>query len=459
MRGSYNEAMNIEAFDLVVVGAGNAGQAAAGAARGAGWNVAIVEADLVGGVCPNRGCTPKKVLVAAAETLDIIRRAAGHGITVAAATLDWQALIARKQSIIDPLPEAMASSLEQRGIALLRGTGAFTADRLLQVGDRWLRARKFVIATGSRPRPLSFEGAELVSTSDDFLSMATLPDSMLFIGAGVVAMEFAHVLARAGSKAIVLARGERPLGHFDADAVAALVAHSREVGIELHCHAKVTRIHRNGTRLIVEFEQAGAARTLEVERVLNGSGRVGNVDGLGLEHLGIQVHGHSVALDAHLRSLDNPDVYFAGDAIEGAPQLSPLATTEGKLVGHNLLHEDDLRAIDYRTVASAVFTIPAIARVGLTAAQAQTRGMSFEIKSTDMREWISARTYREEAAYAKVLVETGSGAILGADLVGHGAADTIHIFALAMRYGIPAAALRTLDYAYPTASNDVKYLV
>jgi glutathione reductase (NADPH) len=281
---------------------------------------------------------------------------------------------------------------------------------------------------------------------------------MLFVGAGVVSMEFAHVLARAGAKAIVLARGARPLGNFDPDAVDALVAHSRDVGIDLRTHAKVTAVRTAGRRFVVELDEAGTTKTLEVDRVLNGSGRVANVDQLGLDHMGIGVHDHEVAVDEHLRCVDNPAVYLAGDAIAGTPQLSPVATKEGRLVGHNLVH-DDKHAIDHRTVPAVVFTIPTIARVGLTTAQATARGLAFDVKTNDLRDWISARTYREEAAFAKVLVERGSGAVLGADLLGHGAADTIHVFALAMRYGIPADELRSFDYAYPTSTNDVRFLV
>src|SRR4051794_8173396 len=129
-----------ESFDLVVLGSGNAGQAAAGAVRAAGRRVAIVEADLVGGVCPNRGCTPKKVLVAAAETLDAIRRASGHAIDVGTPRLDWPALIARKATIVDPLPAAMAKSLEDRGITLVRGTARFVEREVVAVGERRLTA-------------------------------------------------------------------------------------------------------------------------------------------------------------------------------------------------------------------------------------------------------------------------------------------------------------------------------
>ncbi|MEO8700675.1 MAG: NAD(P)/FAD-dependent oxidoreductase [Kofleriaceae bacterium] len=449
--------MTVETYDLVVIGAGNAGQAAAGALRAAGKTVAIVESYQVGGVCPNRGCTPKKVLVAAAEALDTIRRASGHAISVADVKLDWRALIERKRGIVGPLPDAMSKSLEDRGIVLVRGAAKFVAGGSVEVGDRTLRAPKYVLATGSRPRPLTFEGAELAGTSDDFLELERQPGSILFVGAGVIAMEFAHVLARAGSRAIVVARGDRPLGNFDADAVAALVEYSRTLGIAIKTTTRVVRLARAGDRLVVELDEAGTRTTVEVDGVINGSGRIANVDRLGLEHLGITVRGNTVAVDPELRCIDNPDVSLAGDVLADTPQLSPIATKEGRLVGHNLLNPSDTRAIDHRFVPQAVFTIPTLARVGLTAVEATARGLVFEARQTDMREWISSRTYREEAAYAKVLIDS-HGKILGADLLGHGAGDTIHLFALAIRYGIPASELRTVDYAYPTPSNDVKFL-
>lgn len=444
-------------YDLVVLGAGNAGLAAAAAARKAGWSVAIVEPDLLGGTCPNRGCVPKKVLVAAAEALDVIRRARQHGIAVATPSLDWSVMMARKRDIIEPIPVGNASSLERRGIDLVRGRAVFVGRDAVQVGDTCLRAPKFVVATGSRPRTLPIEGAHHAITSAEFLSLPAPPSSAVFIGAGVIAMEFSHVLARMGCRATVLARS-RALRAFDEHAVAAVVEHSRAVGIELIEGAAATAIVATGERFTVHATVSGQVRTFEADAVVNAAGRVANVDNLDIENAGITIERGRVAVDAFLRSVDNPDVYVAGDAIAGAPQLSPVATKEGRLVGHNLL-ADELRAIDYRTVPSAVFTIPTLARVGLTEARARAQGLSFDVVNTDLRPWISSRTYLEDAGFAKVVVESGTGAILGADLFGHGAGDTIHIFAMAMAHGIPADDIRAMDYAYPTHTSDVKYLI
>lgn len=445
-------------YDVVVIGAGNAGQGAAGVAREAGRSVAVIEADLVGGTCPNRGCVPKKVLVAAAEALDVIARAGSHHIEVAGASLDWPALIRRKRAIVEPLPGEMAASLARRGIDLVRGAARFRGPDTVEVAGETLRGAHIVVATGSVTRRLPIDGADLMMTSDEFLEMDALPSSIAFVGAGVIAMEFAHVLARAGVKVTLLEVAPRPLAQLDADAVAALVAYSRTLGIDIHTGVEVEQIAAHGDRLTVQYRDAGAAVTLEVDRIVNGAGRVANLDGLDLDAAGIAVDRGRVALDDTLRSKDNPRVYFAGDAVTGAPQLSPVATYEGRIVGHNLV-DDEPRTPDYSTWPSAVFTVPALAQVGLTEEQARDQGVNVVAKESDIRGWISARSYGEEAAYAKVLVDQDSRRIVGAHLLGHGAAETIHLFAMAMRCGITADELARGEYVYPTFSNDVKFLV
>jgi len=447
-------------YDLVVLGAGNAGQAAAGAARKAGWTVAIVEALDVGGVCPNRGCVPKKVLVAAAEALDTVQRAGEHAIAVNGdVSLDWQQLFDRKESFVRPLPGYMEDSLASRGIDLVRGRGVFVSPDEVDVAGTRLRGKAFVLATGSRPRPLPFEGADLLWTSDDILSMTRPPKSVVFVGAGVIAFEFAHVLARVGTKVTMLEALPRPLPRADADAVAALVEHSRERGIDIRTDVRVNSVKRVGDQHRVVFEQAGETVELDADRIVNGAGRVPNLDNLDLEKAGISVERGRIELDEHLRSKDNPRVWVAGDALPTTPQLSPVATYEGRLVGHNLLNPDDLRSPDYSSLPSAVYAIPTLAQVGLTEAEAAARGLDVEVKVNDMRSWISARTYNEQAGFSKVLYDRESRQIVGAHMLGHGAGDVIHIFALAMRHGIAVDELASGLYAYPTFANDVKSLV
>lgn len=447
-------------YDLVVLGAGNAGQAAAGAARAAGWKVAIVEGRDVGGTCPNRGCVPKKVLVAAAEALDVIARASEHHVHVSNVSLDWAKLIEREQALIAELPEAMEDSLRNRGIDVVHGRARFVGQHAVQVGAERLQARKLVVATGSKPRSLRLPGAERLMVSEDFLEMHALPESMVFVGAGVIAMEFAHVLARAGTRVTVLEAAERPLLAFDEDAVQALTEYSRTLGIDLHFGVQVQQIApRGGGGLQVGFLKDGEPRSIDAAAGLNGTGRIPDVESLDLDAGDIEHEGWRVKLDEHLRSVSNPDVFFAGDAVSGPAQLSPLATHEGRIVGHNLVEPQSPRVPDYLTAPAAVFTIPALAAVGLTEAQAREQGCEFDVKVNEPHLWLTGRSYAERAGYSKVLVEKGSGKILGAHLLGHRAEESIHLLAFAMKYGLSAAGLAENVFAYPTFVNDVKSML
>jgi glutathione reductase (NADPH) len=446
-------------FDVIVLGGGNAGMGAAGVARDAGKRVAMIEARELGGTCPLRGCVPKKVLVAAAETLEAIARAGEHGIEVGPATLDWPALIARKQTFVEGVPEQFATSMTKRGIEVIDGAARFVAPDAIEVNGRTLTADAFVVATGSAPRVLELPGAEHLIDSEAFLDLPERPASIVFVGGGVIAFEFAHVLVRAGTRVTILEVAPTPLGNLDGDAVAELVRVSGELGIEVICGAHLGAVSRTDTGFEVSFSADGASRTIECALAMNGAGRVAALGALDLAAADVKLSGPRPVVDTHLRSTSNQRVWFAGDAAMGTPQLSPVATYEGKLVGHNLVHPDDLRSPSYREVPSAVYTVPTLAQVGHTEATATEAGLAFDVKTNDMSTWRSARTYAERAAFSKVLVERETGAILGAVILGHGAAEIIGVFADAVARGVTATELKERIYAYPTMSSDIKYLV
>src|SRR5260221_5152598 len=177
--------MSTERYDVVILGGGNAAMGATVRTREAGLSVAMIEMRDLGGTCPNRGCMPKKVLVAAAHALDGIARAHHHGITVAAPSLDWAALIAREKQLIAGIPDSLAGSMARRGVEVVRGQGKFVGPDTVQVGDRRLGAAHIVIATGSKPRHLPFPGADAMITSEDVLDDPRLPRDVVFIGGGV----------------------------------------------------------------------------------------------------------------------------------------------------------------------------------------------------------------------------------------------------------------------------------
>lgn len=444
-------------YDVVILGGGNAGFGVSAVAAEAGKRIAFVEERDFGGTCPNRGCTPKKVLVAAAQALHDIEIAGVHGIEVGAPKLDWAKLIDREKAMIASIPEKMAKLAEKRG-DVYRARGRFTGPHAVAAGDQVLEAEHIVIATGSKPRPLTFPGAEHLITSDDVLSERELPGEVVFIGGGVIAMEFSHVYARAGAKVTILEVASEILAGQDAEAVAEIRRESERIGIEILTGVEVAEIARRGEKLRVGYRHDGKDAGVTADRVVNGAGRVANVDGLDLEAGEVRHDKGRIETDGCLRSVSNPAAWVCGDALVTSAQLSPLATYEGQLVGRNIVNGAGEQP-DYRTIPSCVYTVPALASVGLTQAQAEKQGVQFEVSVNDMRDWFSGETYGETVAWAKVLTEPGSGHILGAQMVGHHGEELIHLFALAMRHGISAGDLKSSVFAFPTFSADIKSLV
>lgn len=444
-------------YDVVIIGAGNAGLSAARVAQAAGKSVAIVEYRGVGGTCPLRGCVPKKVLVAAAETLDTITHAALHAITVARPELDWAGLIAREQSFIKGKSESLEKSLQQRGIDLYKGQAHFIGSHRIQVDNTVLEAAKVVIATGSKPRPLSMPGAEYLITSDDLLNLKTLPEQLVFIGGGVIALEFAHVLARAGAKVTILEAGSHLLPMLDADAVESLRTATERLGIEIITGVEVEALVPEESGFQVCFKQQGKTYTRMAGKVVNSTGRIPDVEDLDLAAAGIEHEGPHIAHTEYLCSTSNPDIYIAGDTVPDTAQLSPLATYEGKLVGENIV-QGNVRAPEYLSVPTVVFMVPALATVGLTEAEAE-KEFNLEIKKNDMQGWFSFSLYGGEIAYSKVIIEADSRRILGAHLVGKRAEELVHLFAMAIKFRVSADDLAAMVYAFPTFSSDVASMV
>ena len=250
--------MSTEKFDVVILGGGNAGIGVTGPVRRAGMSVAMIEQDLLGGTCPNRGCTPKKVLVAAGHALHEIERAAVHHIAVGKPRLDWAALIDREKDMIKDIPANLARSMARRDVEVIKGSAVFAGPNLIRVDGRELEAKHIVIATGSKPRPLPISGAEHMITSDEMLSERELPASVIFIGGGVISLEFGHVYARAGADVIILEALPQLLPAMDADAVAHLQVESERIGIRVRTNVSVKRIEPANGRLRVVFTHDGA---------------------------------------------------------------------------------------------------------------------------------------------------------------------------------------------------------
>jgi len=444
-------------FDLVVIGSGSAGSTVAERCQRAGWRVAMLDERPFGGTCALRGCDPKKVLVGVAEAADAVRRLRAHGIN-GDARLDWHSLMQFKRSFTDAYPERKERALREAEIEVVHGHARFTGPTTIQADDRLLDARYVLIATGARPAPLRFPGAELLITSDDFLELPSLPPRIVFVGGGYISFEFAHIAARAGSAVSILHRGRQPLDRFDPDLVAVLVEHTRHLGINVRIETEVTRVDRDAGTFVVTASNGSADQQFVADLVVHGAGRTPAVDGLDLEAAGIAYTPRGIEVTDYLLSISNPAVFAAGDVVNRGPALTPVAGYEGRVVAANLL--DGLsEKVDYSAIPSIVFAIPPLASVGLLEAEARRRGFDVEVRSGDMSGWYSSRRVGEPAAAFKTIIERATGRILGAHLLGPHASEVINLFALAMRTGETAEHLKAALFAYPTGGSDVQYML
>lgn len=444
-------------YDLVVIGTGSA-SAAASRCRAAGWTVAVVDYRPVGGTCSLRGCIPKKMLVGAAAAVDAVHGMAGRGVRAPEAVIDWPELIRFKRTHTASAPERYEEGYARQGIDRVWARARFVGRTALAVdGDR-LQARHILLATGSMPVPLGIPGEEHLTTSEQFLELDTLPRRLVFVGGGYISFEFAHVAARAGVGVTILHRGDRPLEAFDPDLVGLLVKRTRALGVGVELETEVRGIERTGHGLSVQAMQGGQERRFAADLVVHGAGRVPELDPLDLETGGVRWERRGVTVNEYLQSVSNPAVYAAGDAAASGPPLTPTADEDSAVVATNLL-EGNRRRPDYTALATAVFTVPALASVGLTEAAARNTGLRFQTKWQDTSRWFSSRRLGETTSGAKVLIEDGSDRILGAHLLGPHAEELINIFAVAIRFGIRANDLKPMLFAYPTGASDIPHML
>lgn len=447
-----------ESFDLVVIGTGSAGTSAATRCREAGWKVAIIDSRAFGGTCALRGCDPKKVLVGAAEVIDRERRMLNKGIADAS-RMEWPALIRFKRTFTDPFPKSREDALRSAGIETFHGRARFLGPGSVQVNGDVLEAKHVVIATGAWPAKLNIPGEDHLTRSDQFLELENLPKRLIFIGGGYIAFEFSHVAARAGSQVTILHQGERPLEHFDPDLVAKLVQRTRALGIDVHTKTKATAIEGSAGKLTVNTATNSKTESFEAEMVVHAAGRAPEIADLNLAAAKVEFDRRGIKVNSFLQSVSNPAVYAAGDCADsgGLPE-TPFADYEGSLAARNLL-EGNKHETDFRGMATVVFTIPPLARVGLTEEEARKKKVVVDVKQGDTSGWYSARRVAETASAYKVLVDKNSGRIVGAHLLGPEADEFANVFVLAISAGIEAATLKDTLFVYPTQASNIEWMV
>ncbi|AOI99215.1 MULTISPECIES: glutathione-disulfide reductase [Burkholderia] len=437
-------------YDLFVIGAGSGGVRLARMSASYGARVGIAEEEQIGGTCVLRGCIPKKLLVYASHYPHELEDAKGFGWTFGAGTLDWPALIAAKDREINRLSDIYINLLRQSGVAMHAGRATLVDAHTVAIGERTIRARHIAIATGSRPSLPSRPGIEHAITSREALSLATLPARIAVVGGGYIAVEFAGIFNGVGSHVDLFYRGEKILRGFDDDVRQFLTDEMTRQGVAIHARAVVESIARadDGTLSV----RVGDAQHGPYDAVLYATGRVPNVDGLGLERAGVVLDARgAIAVDAY-SATSVPSIHAIGD-VTSRPQLTPVATRDGGLLARTLFGGARVAA-DHDYVPSAVFSQPEVATVGLTEADARRLHGEVDIYRASFKALRHTLSGRDERTLMKLVVARDSQRVIGAHMVGRDAGEIIQGIAIAIRAGATKAQFDDTIGIHPTAAEE-----
>jgi mercuric reductase len=450
-------------FDLLIVGAGSAArEAAARAVSDHGATVALIERERWGGECPNVACKPTKQYVAAAELMhDLTSAARDLGIETGPVSFDLSALEARKDWLVGT-QEAWLERFTTAGFNPIAGEASFVDARTLRVGDRELAGDRILIATGSRTALPPVRGIESVPWVDHIgaLELTELPASLLVLGAGAVGLELAQVFARLGSRVTLVEGAERIAIRSDADAAAELAAGLADDGIDVVTNTFVTAVERTDGHTVATLapRDGSPERTVAVDLILLASGRLPNIESLGLDTVGVAHSRAGIEVDEHMRT-NVSGIWAAGD-VTATVQLTPVAAYEAQVAIDDMLGAGT-RTADYSGLPFAIFTDPELAQVGLTEEEARERGFEVETASYAARDLL--RPYytagREETprGVVKLVFERGSRRLLGLHIATRGAGELIQGFAVALRLGATVDDLALGHYAFPTHGEGVHY--
>ncbi|MDQ6632693.1 MAG: NAD(P)/FAD-dependent oxidoreductase [Verrucomicrobiota bacterium] len=442
-------------FDLAIIGGGSGGYAAARVAVTHGLQTAIIEgAEEVGGLCILRGCMPTKALLYAADVLHLARKAETWGLKIPSAGFDFAKVMARKDAMVKEFAEYRQQQLGDGRFKFIRALARFTDAHTLDLSNgEKITANNFIISTGSvtAPSPLPHLKEVGCLTSDEALSLTKLPKSIIVLGGGAVAVEFAQFFSRLDVKVTLVQRSEHLLRDFDTDAALELAKVFRREGMTVISGTRLIDASRKNGLKEVSFQFEKRIRRIAAEKILFALGRCPNTGNLDLDKAGVETEFGRIITNPHMETTA-PHIFAAGDCT-GPHGIVHIAIQQGEIAAYNIFNPATKKSIDYRLLVNVVFTDPQLASVGLTEKEAQARSIPYLVASYPFSDHGKSLLMEAKDGFVKILANPVTGEITGGSCVGPMGGELIHEIVAAMHKRMTVQELAAMPHYHPTLAE------
>lgn len=459
MTQSSNAPAQTTHHDVIIIGGGSAGYAAARTAEAEGANVGIIDHGPLGGLCILRGCMPTKTILRSSDIAALIRRAPEFGLHTSNLQANLSAIIDRKNHLIQEFTDYRIQALQHPRFTLYQEQAYFLSPTLIQAGPHQLSAKAFIIATGSVVSRIPIPGLEEAGylTSDEALDLRTPPDSMIVLGGGAVALELAQFFSRIGVKVSLIQRSAHIMSHTDEDLAKPVEAKLREEGMTILTHTSIEHVTQSSDgQKTVHFLHHGEPKQITATTILQALGRSPNIDGLHVDAAQVAIKNHTIIVNDSMQT-SQPHIYAVGD-VNGRHEIVHIAIEQGEIAGWNAMHADQpAKQYDDRLKAQVVFTDPQIANVGLSEREGHTHQIPFLVASYPFNDHGKSLCLGELHGHVKILCHPQSGEILGGHIVGPEASELIHEIIAVMYFHGTVRDLLRIPHYHPTLAEILTY--
>lgn len=450
-------------YDVIYIGSGHAAWHGALLLNKLKKKVAIIEKDRISGTCTNYGCNPKILLEGPFEAIETMQH---YGdIFSNLPKVSWPKLMDYKQETINPLHEDLEDIFKEQGIDIIKGAGQLVDQNRVLVDGKEYNSKYIVLATGQRSNELAVEGKEYIHHSADFLDLKEIPERLTFLGGGFISIEFASIAIKTGSEVSVIVHSDKVLKQYHQPYVNKLVEKLKNEGVRFYFDTDVKSIEKIETGLKLSDDKDFI---LETDYVIDATGRIPNVENIGLENVGIEYDKHGIKVDKFMKT-NIPNIYASGDVVsKKTPKLTPTATFESNYIGLNILGSDadklkfplkalKLLPIKYPAIPNVVYSLPKIAHVGMTIEDAQKKN-GYKVKTIKFGEQLEFQYKHERDAEMKIVLDR-TNKLKGAVIYGSAADDLINILTFIIEKKMSGRELNKMIFAFPSASSGIIQLL